>query len=942
MSCRLRRDTLASPGRLRRLAVAIGSLALGLAVPAPSFAVPLSMQLEARQAFDIPPQSLHAALLAFAQQAGVQLGVDSALLVGLTSAGVRGEWPSAEALGRVLAGSGLRWRQEGELLLVEPAPADARAERPMRLQDVTVLGQPGGFQGEKTLDRQVIESMPAGNGDITSLLRLHPNVQFDDNQLSSKTPGEIEPADISINGALPWQNLFLVDGMNMNNDIDPGQTGNTYSEVPGRSQGLALDTDLLEEIRVYDSNVPAAYGGFNGGVVEANTRRPSQALRGKLSTQIARSEWTEYHIDEDDPGYDAFEAGYGNENQPEFDKLITRATLEGHLTENFGLLANFSRKQSTIPTRNFALSHTSGVASEEHDQTRRIDNYFLKAAWQIAQDWSLDLSATHAPEVSRTYGPNAIDSYREVEQGGDSLAARLVWSGALARVEQHLSWSRLENSRDSQTDYMRIWRSSTSKNWSSSTSASEGSFGDIEQQQETHAYKLVVDWAPLDTGGLEHRLQSGVEASRHRVHYERLNDYYTNSVANTAATTWCGASDPWCAVGTTVNGWAGQYMTRYVLTEAGTIEFDTTAWAAFLRDEMRYRRLTVRPGLRVDADDYMDKTTVAPRLAVEYDLFGDRRTLFAAGANRYYGRNLYAYRLRDGVAALQVNYARANQNAAWVQGARVANGARFSQLDIPYDDELMLGLTHVQWDTEFSLKYVNRRGRDQISRAWGSQIGQPSTDTSTLAANYYTYYNGGRSDADIYTLGIAPLRELALAGTRTAAQLAVDWSDVTRSGLSDYTSSIGAIYVEDPVIQYQGSFMRYSERPASNYNRPWTVRLTTLTSIPQWNLTWTNFLRYRDGYRKIGATGERVDYNGAQVRVWDEIAYAAALTWDTRLAWELPFAGDQSVFVNLDVTNLLNRRVVSSDSGTSDSVDSDDVPTYEVGRQFMVELGYRF
>ncbi|MCW3149489.1 TonB-dependent receptor plug domain-containing protein [Stutzerimonas stutzeri] len=925
----------------RLLGAAALALTLGQAVTA---AVASPALQEQTQPFDIPAQPLSAALIAFGQQAGVQVSVDSRLLADKHSGVVQGSLSLELALQRLLGGTGLVWQlSPNGTLRLEPEPSRAEAAgRPLQFDDVVVLAERQRRQGETLIDRRTIDALPAGNGDITSLLRIHPNVQFDDDQLSSKTPGEIDPADISINGAKYWQNLFLVDGMTMNNDIDPGQTANDYDEVPGRSQGLALDTDLLEEIRVLDSNVPAAYGGFNGGVVEAITRKPTKELHGKLSAQIARSAWTEYHINEQDPDLEEFEAAVGNDNQPEFDKLITRATLEGHLTDNFGLLANFSRKQSTIPTRSFGLTHSSDVASEEHDQKRRIDNYFIKAAWQINDDWSLDLGLTHAPETSSSYGPNAIDSYREVKQGGDSISARLIWNAPLAKLEQNLSWSSLENSRESESDYLRIWRRSTSKNWSSLATASEGGFGDIEQLQESFAYKLKADWHAFNALGLEHKFQSGFELSRSSSHYERLSDYYTNALNGTASTNWCASDDPWCALGSTMNGWPGQYIKAYTLTEAAKIEFDTTSWAVFLQDEIRYQRLTLRPGVRVDADDFMDKTTVAPRFALEYDVFGDNQTRFSAGANRYYGRNLATYRLRDGVAALQVNYSRLNQNAPWVEGKRAPNGAQFNQLDIPYDDEITLGLSHIQWDTEFAVKYVNRKGRDQISRAWGSQIDKPTDDPSTLASNYYTYYNGGKSDTDVYTFSITPLRNFALWGTSSSGQLALDWTKVDSSGLSDYTSSIGAIYVIDPIIQYDGSFIRYSDRPANNYNRPWTLRLTTATHIPQWNLTWSNFLRLRDGYRKIGATGKRVDYNGEQVRVWDEVAYGTAFTWDTRLAWELPTADQQALFVNLDVSNLLNRRITSNTSGLDNSIADDDVATYEIGRQFMVEVGYRF
>ncbi|MHC8286125.1 secretin and TonB N-terminal domain-containing protein [Pseudomonas sp. XS1P51] len=911
------------------LLIAVPCLGYGAAPQATS--QPHAASAQRTYSFGIPAGSLTEGLMMFALQSGVQVSVESELLQGLSTGAVKGRLSLEQALARLLDDSDLTWQYSNDnaISIYKREAVDV-----LQLDSTRINSQAVEYQAERTIDRRTIESLPTGNGDITSLLRTNPSVQFDDSQLSGKTPGEISPANVSINGARYWQNLFVVDGMSMNNDIDPGSSTDSYDQVAGRSQGLALDTDLLEEIKVYDSNVPASYGGFNGGVIEANTRNPSRDLHGKVSAQMTRSSWTRYHVDKDDPALEEFEAGFGTGNQPEFDKLITRATLEGYLTDNFGLMGSFSRKDSTIPTRTFALSHNTVQANEEHEQTRRIDNYFLKSVWQINDDWGLDVSLTHAPETAHTYGSNALYSGRDTTAGGDSVSARLLWNAPLASVEQVLSWSQLENSRSSESDYLIAWRSSTTKNWSGSTTASEGGMGDIEQEQKSLGYKLKADWNSFRTYGLEHSLQTGLELSQSSTFYDRSTPYTSYSVAGMAQTSTCVGSDPLCSVGRTVNGWNGQYAKTKTVTQ-GKIGFDTQSWAVFLQDDMRWGRLKVRPGVRVDADDYMNKTTVAPRLAVELDVFGDGQTRLIGGANRYYGRNLSAYRLRDGVAALQSNYSRASQTSNWVYSGRVANGAKFNELEIPYDDELTLGLTHIQWNTEFALKYVNRKGRDQISRAWGSQIGQPSTNTKELASNYFTYYNGGESESDIYTLTITPLRDFSLWGTRTNGQLALDWTDVQNSGLSDYTTSIGLLYVDDPIIQYQGTFTNYSERPADNYNRPWTARLTTLTEIPRFNLNWSNFLRYSDGYRRIGPTGKMVAYNGQQVRVWEEVDYSGALTWNTRLAWELPTARDQALFVNLDVSNLLDKAIVSS-------TDSDNQATYEVGRQFMVEVGYRF
>ena len=911
----------------RPLALAV---LLGLPTLASAASPVPDVQLNRQQLhFKIPAQPLASALIAFSQQSGWQVSAESALLTGLSSSSVDGDMSPEKALARLLRGSGMQWEVTSADSASILPPAENNA---LLIKSTPITAMDSVFQGEQVIDRQMIESLPSGNGDITSLLRTNPNVQFDNNQLSSKTPGEIAPADISINGARPWQNLFIVDGMSMNNDLDPGGTNDDFDELPGRSQGLALDTDLLEDIKVYDSNVPAEYGGFNGGVVQANTRDPKAGFHGKLSAQMTRSEWTRYHLNEDDPDLESFEAGFGNSNQPEFKKLITRLTLEGQLTDNFGLLGSFSRKDSTIPTRVFAVSNQTDTANAAEVQTRRIDNYFLKAVWQVNEDWKLDLSLTHAPETAKTFGPNSILSAREMEAGGDSLSARLVWNAPLARVEQNLSWSELNTSRYSDSDYMIFWRTSTSKNWSNSGAATEGGFGDIEETQKTLAYKLKADWNSFSWMGVNHALQSGLELSQNSASYERNKPYNSYTVAKTST---CLNNDPYCSMGPTLaNGWDGQYANRKTVTQGNT-RFDTRTWALYLQDEMRYKRLTVRPGVRIDGDDYMSQTTVAPRLAIELDVFGDSKTRITGGANRYYGRNLYTYRLRDGVAAMSTEYTRASQTSDWVLNKQVANDSKFNQLKVPYDDELTLGLSHVQWNTEFAVKYVKRMGRDQVSRAWGEHIGEPSEDTGTLAANYYTYYNGGKSDADIYTLTITPLQAFTLGSTRTSGQFAMDWSKINNTGLSSYTANIGATYVEDPMVQYDGKFMKYSDMPATNYNRPWTARLTTITEIEPLHVTWSNFLRYRDGYRRIAATNKKVEHEGKQVYVWEETPFSGALTWDTRVAWEMPTAKEQAVFVNLDVTNLLDKKIVGA-------TETSGLPTYEVGRQFMLEVGYKF
>lgn len=943
------------PARQRKPLALILPLALASQL---AIVQPAAAQAAARH-YQIPAGPLDATLNRFALLAGVSLVIDAEKLKGLNSNGLQGNHDVDSGFRTLLhnTGFGVARTASGYILIVLPKNSSERQEhvgnQETALAPVVVVEQRE-WLGTTTVDRHTLDALPAGNGDITSVLKTHPSVQFDNAQLSSKTPGEIAPANISINGAKFYQNAFIVDGMNMNNDIDPAQNNPvSLDEVPGRSQGLALDTDLLDNIVVYDSNVPVAYGRFNGGVIEANTRKPSKELHGKLSYQMTRSAWTNYNIDEQQR--QAFENSANHNEQPQFDKTILRGTIEGHLTENFGLLANFSQKRSSMPTSVYTSGNVGTMGTEKRDQERQIDNYFIKAFWRPVNRLDIESSLTYAPEKNTYWRGNAMNSAYETQAGGNQFKLKAIWNGELAKVEQQLAWSRLEQSRDSDYDHWYAWRKSTSKNWGAGTTSTstsgEGGYGDVDQRQDTWAYRLNADWNPFSLLASTHRLQSGFEISRQDVRYERLTESSTYIISTAAGlnpwtntcTTASGTIDELCALGTTINGQPGQYFNQRTRYGTGEFAFTTTQWAAWLQDDITLGRLNLRPGVRVDSDDYMNKTTFSPRLAAQYDVFANRGTVLSAGANRYYGRNISSWRLRDGLDRLRYNTERRTSiDTDWSVGTQALNSVKFNELDIPYDDELMFGASQRISKLKFDLKYVRRWGRDQIIQVSGTAIGQPSTDP-TLSNSYTTYTNGGKSDTDVVTLTVTPLQDLRWLGTYTTGQLALDWRD-SKSNAPDYLydASDSNNYVQNPYIQYDGQIIRYADRPASNYNRPWTLRLSTFTRIPQWNVTWSNFLRYRAAYSKVAqtvaATSSTVYHDGQQIAVWEKRTFSNAFTWDIRLGWELPIANSHAFFVNVDVFNVLDKAAVA-DSTTATST---GVPTYEVGRQFWLEVGYRF
>jgi iron complex outermembrane recepter protein len=97
--------------------------------------------------FNIPPQDLNGAILSFADKAGIQVFYDVSKVQGLRSNGVTGDLAPQDALGRILAGTGLTYRFTAtRAVSLEQLPASGQAGGAMTLPPVQVEGAaPSGY-----------------------------------------------------------------------------------------------------------------------------------------------------------------------------------------------------------------------------------------------------------------------------------------------------------------------------------------------------------------------------------------------------------------------------------------------------------------------------------------------------------------------------------------------------------------------------------------------------------------------------------------------------------------------------------------------------------------------------------------------------------------------------------------------------------------------------
>ena len=833
------------------------------------------------------------------------------------------------------------------------APSTANADEPstaLRFGPLRVQGQQAfRYQEGMSLDAPYIRSTNTGNSDIGTLLRINPAVQFDDARIgSSRQMGEIRPADISINGGLFHQNLLLLDGVSFNNDLDPArataENPHGVDFVPAPAQGIAVDTDLLESLTVYDSNVPAAFGGFSGGVVDANTRRASDVFGGKIAFRMSRSVWNELIVPAGNE--QAFLESTQWTNQPVYDKYKLSATLEGRTARGIGLIGTVSRTRSDIPLRGYASGGESPTDDNIKEQRRENTSVSLRADWAPTDRLRVGAGLTYAPTSDRYFTQNAKDSWFDLEQGGPVANAHLTWRGDDWTLSSRLGFSDIESSRsvDPAIDYWKTWSRSEAIDWSpvGSTTTTEGNWGNIDQSTRNITLSARADRAPLEIAGTEHAVQAGIEYRDRRAEYHRLNDHY--SFLSPGATTSCigpgGIEDTVsCSLSpvirTVTNGviaGRGQFQRTMNIYREGMFEVRVREWSAFVQDDIRIGRLSLRPGLRFDTDDMMDQHTIAPRLAASWDVFGDTDSVVSGGVNRYYGRSFFGMKLREGRENLQTTYARTSVAAPWVLTRAYTAANRFETLDIPYSDEMNLGLRQRLGDVVFNLKHVKRQGRDEILR---EQV--PSEDDSGFySSNVYRYVNKGRSESDTTTLSVE-LPAWRWGNVATSGQFAADHTDVRRNYDGYDTSYSGGTY--DRWVRYNGSLIRAYALPQASFNRPWSARLSTQTRFDTPGLTWSNFLRYRAGYMTTVDVGdEQVDIGGSPttVEVREDLQNPSTWTWDSVVEYTLSLPRLQEAYVRVEAQNVLNQRnLLTNATGTTTAL-------YEPGRSYWLEVGYRF
>lgn len=367
-------------------------------------------------AFAIPAQPLAAAVNAFIGVTGWQISYSSSLARGKTSAAVVGTMTPAQALQRLVAGTGLQVRigAPGSAALVDPSvagtlpPADGTTV--LDIIDVTAGGattaadlpfaSPGSIA--HISEAQIQRTPPTSVGDI---FRNTPGVNAVGNRVGASM-------DLNIRG-LQGQNRVnvMVDGTR--------QTNGSYRGYRGSRNEVYVDPDLLAGVDINKGPYSGAGGtGAMGGVVNMRTidardivkegQTYGARLRGSLgtNTQSPPAEGTEL-IRNGPPGFNG-DAWNGNiaaglvEDNYEFVAALARRQQGNYFAgKNGAATFNTSRNGSKFPTdKKFS---PFGPGDEVLNTSQDTTTFLTKGKVKWGDGHSLELGYTY---YNNQYGEN--------------------------------------------------------------------------------------------------------------------------------------------------------------------------------------------------------------------------------------------------------------------------------------------------------------------------------------------------------------------------------------------------------------------------------------------------------------------------------------------------------------------------------------------------------
>lgn len=752
----------------------------------------------------------------------------------------------------------------------------------------------------KTLSSDEISKTPTSNGNITDYLRSNPHIRYENSDQNGFQRGEIKPENISINGADPNQTAYFVDNVNINNDlaIDSSIFDGAMQVVPGIShtQAYFFDATMLSKVEVQDSNISASLGGFMGGAVIAKTKQYSGTDSIKLKYRTTNSSWAKMEAGDsvqkilkqvrpDDSG--------AAELQPKYNKQTFNILVEKRLNDNLGMVLGYSRRTSSIEQNRligFDKDASNKAQLDKQNHQRLSDNLLLNFNWTPQEKERIEFGLRYSNYKELKYFKENIGN--NVSDYHQALGATLAWvhsfdSGVWTNT---LAYDRFQDKRKSSSNNVET-TSVSNEDYEQLYNFEKGGYGNSRLTQDNLHFSTEYVMDPFYLAFTEHSISIGSIYQATKYQFYRPQDVHSKVVQ-------------------VILGANGNNPKKTILLESttskGRVKTTYQNIVAYAEDLIKWNKFELRPGIRIERDDYLKNNNIAPRFVARYRPWDD--TGFTLGLNRYYGRSFASLKLANGILKLNNDSTRKHQN--------------FSSLKSPYADELSLSFDQNMGNLALKLGYIHRDNKNRIILKRESIVSKRKT----------SYINGRPFGVDIYTFQLNNIEPWKLGKTYWTTSLGFDWLNTKRADVSNEFNPNEPVYLD-------GKLMTRSQmlQQVNSSTEDWIARLSIDMTIPDYDITWSNKVYMKAPIRSYEELDNDNDDGISRFRSYH---YGRHTQWDSSIRWQPTIRGKHSVYLQVDILNVLNK--TRKNKVTHAISTSDEYGVYTPGREFWLEVGYQF
>ncbi|QIA77114.1 TonB-dependent receptor plug domain-containing protein [Rodentibacter caecimuris] len=756
------------------------------------------------------------------------------------------------------------------------------------LPEIVVYGDNNkSLSSTQTLTSTEIEKTPTSNNNITDYLRSNPHIRYEDSDQDGFQRGEIKPQNISINGADTNQTAYFVDNVNVNNDltVDSEIFDGAMQVLPGIShtQAYFFDASMLSKVEVHDSNISAGLGGFMGGAVVAKTKQYNGQDSVSLKYRTTNSGWAKMNADSSAQHLlDKIrpDAGGVAEFQPKYRKQTFNIVLEKGLTDNLGMVLGYSKRHSRIQ-QNRLIGYDTEAKLNKQNHLRNSDNLLLNFNLAASEKDRFELGFRYSNYKEQKYYATNIDS--DVSDYHQAFGTTLAWvhsfdSGIWTNT---LAYDRFKDKRKSSSANVETV-SVFDENFDQIYDYEKGGYGNSSLTQNNLHFSTEFAVDPFDLGTSRHSISVGGIYQATHYKFNRPQDVHSKIIQRYPN------MDP---IESTDITYKGNAKTRY------------QNFVFYAEDLITWNNLEFRPGVRIERDDYLQNNNIAPRFVARYKPWEE--TGLTLGLNRYYGRSFASLKLTNDILKINRDTNRKYQE--------------FSSLKTPYADELSLGFEQKLGNLAFKVNYIHRQNKNRIV-------------LKRDANRVNSYHNGGDFSVDVYTFQINNDQPWQVAKSYWTTSLGFDWLKTKRADIGRELDPNEAVYLDGKLMTRRAMLNK-----VNSSTEDWIARLGVDMAIPDYHITWSNKVYMKAPIRSYELLDS--DFNDGISR-YRSYHYGRHTQWDSGIRWQPTITGNHSVYLQLDILNVLNQ---TRKSKTVRAISTnDEYGIYTPGREFWLEIGYKF